>query len=191
MTTKVCACGRRMNFYAGSCRWCRHPTYQLSLNEAIQRCTRRQGECLIWTAGTTNAGYALMTIAGVRICVHRAVWEATNGKLPDRMGVLHSCDIPPCVELKHLFIGTQADNIRDMVSKGRHAIGSRNGQAKLDESTVVELRELYASGVKLQALARKFGVDEGTILPAVRGRTWRLAGGPLTLVRRRHWTGHS
>lgn len=52
--------------------------------------------------------------------VHRLVWEAINGPIPEGMVVMHRCDNPACYRLDHLQLGTQADNLADMCSKRRH-----------------------------------------------------------------------
>ena len=56
---------------------------------------------------------------GYDIRAHRYSWELTNGPVPAGMHVLHRCDNPPCVRPDHLFLGTQGDNLRDAVEKGR------------------------------------------------------------------------
>jgi HNH endonuclease len=173
-----------MNFYARTCRWCLHPTFRISLDEALKKCARRDGNCLLWTAGTCNT-YPAMTLDGIRVYVHRAVYEAANGPLPEGFDALHTCDNTLCVELHHLWKGTRRDNNLDRHRKGRTASGSRNGHSKLNEESVVLLREAYARGEKLKDLERQFRVEMGTILPAVRGETWALAGGPRTLAKRK------
>ena len=52
---------------------------------------------------------------------HRKAWAEANGPIPEGLQVLHHCDNPRCYNVEHLFLGTQADNLRDMVAKGRSA----------------------------------------------------------------------
>lgn len=55
--------------------------------------------------------------------VHRVVWENAYGSIPDGLVIRHLCDNPPCAELTHLELGTQAQNLADMNERGRHAKG--------------------------------------------------------------------
>jgi hypothetical protein len=56
---------------------------------------------------------------GKLLYVHRVAWAVVNGPILDGLQVLHKCDNPPCINVEHLFLGTNADNVRDKVSKGR------------------------------------------------------------------------
>jgi hypothetical protein len=72
----------------------------------------------------------------------------------------------------HLFLGTVADNSRDMVSKGRSVTGERHHGAKLTRSQVGTIRRLRETGVPQGDLARRYGVSFGTISKVCLGTTW-------------------
>ena len=75
--------------------------------------------CWEFTGPRANYGYGKVGFADGMRAAHRISWEHHNGPIPVGMLVLHRCDNPPCVNPEHLWIGTQADNMRDMVAKGR------------------------------------------------------------------------
>lgn len=80
--------------------------------------TDNPDDCWLWTAGTVT-GYGSFGFQGRMRIASRVAWEITNSEIPAGMKVLHTCDNPLCVNPKHLFLGTQLDNMRDMVRKGR------------------------------------------------------------------------
>lgn len=78
--------------------------------------------CWNWTGYRLPSGYGTMgrgTKAEGKMYAHRFSYEQFIGPIPDDCVVCHRCDNPRCVRPAHLFIGTQGDNLRDMVSKGR------------------------------------------------------------------------
>jgi hypothetical protein len=79
--------------------------------------------CTEWAGAQSSFGYGIITYwEGARrtsSTAHKKVWEQTNGPVPAGHIVMHSCDNPACVKLDHLKLGTQTDNIRDMIAKGR------------------------------------------------------------------------
>jgi hypothetical protein len=106
---------------------------------------------------------------------HRVAWEMANGPIPPGAFVLHRCDNPPCVRPDHLFLGTHAENMRDMVAKRRdhRRFGAENNAAKLTESDVIDIRTLHAFGAVKAKLARAFGVCESNIGAILARRVWR------------------
>lgn len=88
--------------------------------------------------------------------------------------VLHTCDNPWCVNPSHLFLGSDIDNIRDMISKDRHQRGERHAYSKLTDNVVRRLRKSYKKGIPgwTKQQAEKYGVHVNTILRAVNGRSW-------------------
>lgn len=88
--------------------------------------------------------------------------------------VCHRCDNRICVNPDHLFLGTPADNSRDMARKNRSTRGSRNPQAKLSEGDVRKIRRSYEAGGVTQAqLSERFNVNGVTISNIITRKTWR------------------
>ena len=85
--------------------------------------------CLDWTASCNPDGYGRFRLDGETWRSHRVAWELENGSIPDGMHVLHHCDNPACVRVDHLFLGTNDDNVKDKMAKGRYVAsrGDRNG----------------------------------------------------------------
>jgi len=76
--------------------------------------------CWEWAGSRTDYGYGRITYADRFIYAHRAAWELNNQvEVGDTLVVRHTCDNPPCVNPGHLIPGTQADNLHDMVVRGR------------------------------------------------------------------------
>lgn len=78
--------------------------------------------------------------------------------------------MPLCINPRHLGLGTNDDNITDMVTKRRHTLGSRNARAKLSERDVLAIR---SSTISRQALAEQYGVTRGTINGILARRSWK------------------
>jgi hypothetical protein len=111
---------------------------------------------------------------GVRkkVLAHRHIWEQCFGPIPVGMFVLHKCDNPPCVNPEHLFLGTQKDNMMDMIAKGRGVdnSGSRHGMSKLTDQQVCEILLSSETGV---SIAKRFGVGKSTVSRIRNDKGWR------------------
>ena len=120
--------------------------------------------CHIWDGGLHTDGYGQVWFQGKNNHVHRLMYEFEKGPIPEGMCVCHTCDTPSCMNIGHLFIGTQADNIQDCINKGRakRPRGSRNGNTKLTESQVIEIRTMLKKGEAQNEIAQKFGVARST-----------------------------
>lgn len=123
---------------------------------------------------TTNFGYTAVRWKGRQVNTHRLAYECWVGPIPPGCVVCHRCDNPPCINPSHLFVGTQADNLRDMKAKGRYV----NGATKLSEDEVLDIKEAYATGVFTYGmLADAFGVSGSQVGAIVRGEMRRTLRG--------------
>jgi hypothetical protein len=92
------------------------------LTERFWEKVAKSDGCWLWIGGRTSRGYGMFTARHRRQRgAHRYAWEMVNGPIPDGMVICHRCDNPPCVRVDHLFLGTQKDNIHDMMAKHRGA----------------------------------------------------------------------
>lgn len=155
----------------------RTPTRGLSLEEAFRFYMPGDpppaGVVWPWTGSVCAFGYGRFEKLGVRLMAHRVSYEIFKGPIPDGMFVRHTLDIPNDVNPNNLILGTQADNMRDKVERGRQPRGSSAGAAKLDEAAVHEIRRLCAEGkTSYYQLGKAFGVSASTIRAAAIGKTW-------------------
>jgi hypothetical protein len=157
------------------------------------------GRCWVWTAATNWKGYGFLsrrTGEQRSTLAHRISWELAVGPIPEGLNVLHKCDRPSCCRPEHLFLGTLADNNRDMTAKGRHAKsghpgfkrgdehwarktpdsvarGESSGGALITDETVRTIRNMAENGVQQKFIANKLGVSKYIVSRVVRRETWR------------------
>lgn len=134
--------------------------------------------CWMWSGTTRNGGYGRLSLYRLPIAAHRLSWEIHNGSIPDGLCVLHSCDVPGCVNPDHLFLGTIEDNNLDRHSKGRDAsnAGELNGRSILSRSEVELIRSRYTPRDKkygLKALATRFCMSKSGMSHVLSGRNWK------------------
>lgn len=131
--------------------------------------------CWIWTAAKNKLGYGLFGIGRRSLLAHRVAYELTHGSIADGMLIRHRCDNPSCVRPDHLLQGTDADNMRDSIERGRRASskGTQNGRAKLTVEQVREIRRRYLAGsTTILVLAGQFGVGKSQIYNIVSNAQW-------------------
>lgn len=133
--------------------------------------------CWPWLAYRSPKGYGMLARSSEGkspIAASRLAWEFTVGPIPKGMLVCHVCDNPSCCNPLHLFLGTPADNMADMIRKGRQnpARGEASGTAKLSNDDVRSIRRLLASGLPQYEIAAKFGVHSTQVCRINTGERW-------------------
>lgn len=135
---------------------------------------RSDDECWEWQGNHHPYG-RLFVRDGHHIQASQFSWELHNKQeVPNGILVCHSCDNPPCVNPKHLFLGTYFDNMQDKIRKGRDryspAIGERNGKHKLSDKEILDIRSKYANGASCIELAKAYGIHRVHITRIVFGK---------------------
>ncbi len=131
--------------------------------------------CWLWTGGRSTRGYGEISLGGYRDRAHRVSWTIHYGPIPEDGVICHRCDNPPCVRPDHLFLGTQADNVKDMTDKGRRVVvcGEKQHLAKLTVSDVLEIRRRSEEGEVSRVIAEPYGVDPATVRAVIGRKTWK------------------
>lgn len=130
-------------------RWRKYGSYDLperpSFEDRFWARVQRGDGCWEWTGRLNEHGYGGLWFRRKMDRAHRVAWTLTNGEIPAGLCVLHHCDNRRCVRPDHLFVGTQLDNMRDMVAKGRQAHprplrGLDHPRGKLSDEDVAVIR---------------------------------------------------
>ena len=140
--------------------------------------------CFEWMAFRNAKGYGSFSAKGQSYQAHRVAYLIATGTDPGEFQTMHTCDNPPCVNPEHLRIGTNTDNVRDKVKKGRAASGDKNGarvhperlargesngRAKLKDSDIPLIR----ADIRVQRIiALDYGVDQVLISLIKRRKIW-------------------
>lgn len=130
---------------------------------------RGEGECWEWSSARFRRGYGAFWFEGKQCYAHRFAYELVNGPIPDGKSICHSCDNRACVNPAHLFCGSQADNLSDMVAKGRQ-------QTKIPEVVIASIRREHGEGKgSIRSIARQYAVSKTHAGDVIR-RKWRRSG---------------
>ena len=134
--------------------------------------------CWEWMGSRRPNGYGQFSYHGRPVKAHRVAYLIFVGPISVGLCVCHHCDNRWCVNPRHLFVGSQADNLKDAVEKRRMLSGNRNPSrlhperllrgdqcswTKVTDRQVDQIRDEYRSGVSQRILAEKYGIGQGTI----------------------------
>lgn len=131
--------------------------------------------CLLWEGSRDKNGYGKTTRNGKSIRAHRLAWIQARGPIEDGMWILHHCDNPTCINIDHLYLANHTDNMQDRKARGRTPdfMGEKHPRAKLTNEQVAEMRESYADGVSLDALAKSYDMSKSSICEIVNHKRYK------------------
>ena len=127
-------------------------------------------QCWEWSSAISTAGRPVFTLQGHTVLASHVALTFSGSPRTDDLHALHSCDNDSCVNPRHLWWGTNKDNVDDMMAKGRNSRGSKHTGSKLTEESVIEIRSIRG---RRNELAAKFGVSASAIGRLRARRTWR------------------
>ena len=135
-------------------------------------------DCWLWLGAPSKArGYGRIHVGTSRdnskvVYAHRYSWVIHHGEIAPGLVVCHRCDERLCVRPEHLFLGTVADNQRDMKNKGRAPRGTQQPHSVLTPEVVLRARERQSQGELMTEIAKDLGYKYETIRQAITGRNW-------------------
>lgn len=137
---------------------------------------KEEDECWEWKACKDTCGYGIIWYNKKNTKTHRFSWILHYGKIPKGTEVCHHCDNPPCVNPKHLWMGTHRSNMLDMRAKNRGSItkGEKNGSHKLTENDVINIRNKYKmKKYTITKLSKQYEMCWNTIYYIVNRKLWK------------------
>ena len=129
---------------------------RLTPRERFETKYTRADTCFLWTAGKFRFGYGCFRINGKSKPAHRMAWELYRGPLPDGSTVLHTCNVPACVNPDHLYLGPNA--------------GEHHGRSKL---TATQVRAIRADPRRKVRIADDYGVTATQVANIKTHKSWR------------------
>ena len=118
--------------------------------------------CLVYTGAINLSGYGATRYEGPTRRAHRAAWIEYHGPIPKGLNVLHHCDNRPCIEERHLYLGTHQDNVDDRQRRGRQKFHTK--------LTDAQVRAIIADRRRQVDIAAEYGISQGHVANLKAGR---------------------
>ena len=129
--------------------------------------------CWMWKGLKQTRGYGVFNYRGQQELAHRMAYRFAYGPIPTEMFVLHLCGKKPCINPKHLYLGTAKDNAQDAIRFGEVLPGEGHSNSKLTEIQVCQIRKMKVTGYTEIQIAPLFGVSRSLIGLIHRRKLWK------------------
>jgi len=139
-------------------------------------------KCWVWTGYRNEKGYAITYKNGKNRKAHRIIHEIINNVIiPDDMLLLHHCDGGSigCVNPDHTYIGTEEDNIKDMIERDRFVKGADVINAKINDEIALDIRLSFDSGESRDSISKRHNISKDLVNQVISGESWKHVGGPI------------
>ena len=127
-------------------------------------------DCWNWKAGVQHFGYGQFSVGHKGYVAHRYSWIMHKGSIPKALFVCHKCDNPKCVNPDHLFLGSQAKNMKDKTKKGRAQKGTDCYNSKLTPEKVVAI---INDTRYYKEIANEYKISTSLIAKIRAGEAWK------------------
>lgn len=159
----------------GCMKWITDPLYEKKFLKRFYSYVKiNNNGCWEWYGNQSKEGYGNISYKAKLRRATRVIWEIKIGPIPEKMIICHKCDNPKCVNIDHLFLGTNAINRMDCLLKKRDnsRIGNNHPNSKLSEQKVILIKKLILQKVSGRKIAKQFGVGNSTIYHIMAGDNW-------------------
>lgn len=139
----------------------------------------QENKCWEWKKSKSHNGYGQFNFSNgigkkaIAVRATRVSYYLHNKHIDDKLLVCHTCDNPGCVNPNHLFLGTQVENMKDCIEKGRFVITKGQDRSKkLKNEDILKIKELFLSGIKQPDIAKIYNMHQCNISRIVTGKRW-------------------
>ena len=137
--------------------------------------TKDECGCWNWNKYREFWGYGVIKVDHKVELAHRVAYKYLVGDFPQELCVLHRCDNPTCINPDHLFLGTNADNVKDKVSKGRQSSieGFKGEDHPCVKLTEEQVRHIRTKEMPQSKYARLYNVTQSMISNIQLRKAWK------------------
>lgn len=155
---------------------CVNPNHLISRDRLFMTLFIRDGStgCWEWT-GAIKEGYGIFSVNHKDKLAHRLMYEKYKGKIPQGMNICHTCDNPKCVNPEHLWVGSQAENVADMMKKrrGLKSFGSNHHFSTITDEIAREIKTKLRDGMTIKQVHMILGASYRVVQHIHAETTWR------------------